>query len=329
MIQIPALEDYVDAIQTPQLIKAATLQGGHPEVMLNGSPLMYTGGYCVVFPYNVGSKKYAVRCWHAYLSGGKERCREISSYLDIVSLPYFAKFQYVEDGIVTKQGPQPIVIMDWVEGKTLKDFIKENLHNKNSLKKLADDFKFMVKQLHQNSISHGDLQHGNILVKKDGGLMLVDYDSIYVPALNGYTDEIQGLKGYQHPARFTNRSLSPKADYFSELIIYTSILAIMEQPELWNDLQMEDTETMVFSSEDIESLGNAPIFQRLKNIPKTKELIDRIKSELRKTNIEELSCLEENCISFLDDIRNDFADNGYTRPKLYKKEAIKEISDEW
>lgn len=328
MIQIPALEDYVDAIMTPSLVKATDLQGGSP-VVYNGNPEMYTGGYCVVFPYKVNGKKYAVRCWHAYLSGGKDRCREISAYLDQVGLPFFAKFQYVEEGIVTKQGPQPIVIMDWVEGKPLKDYIQENLSNKTALQKLADDFKDMVGQLHKHSISHGYLQHGNIIVKEDGSLMLVDYDSVYVPALSGYTDEIHGLKGYQHPTRFKNKSLSPKADYFSELIIYTSILALKEKPELWRDLQMEDTDTMVFSAEDIDSNGNAEIFGKLRSIPKTKELVDRIIAELRKSSIDELSCLEENCVSFLDTIRSDFADNGYKRPELYNKEDVKKISSDW
>ena len=76
----------------------------------------------------------------------------------------------------------------------------------------------MAKELHAAGVSHGDLQHGNIMVNADGSLILVDYDSMYVPSLEGYADEIKGLVGYQHPARWENCKCSPKADYFSEKV---------------------------------------------------------------------------------------------------------------
>ena len=70
------------------------------------------------------------------------------------------------------------------------------------------------------------MQHGNIMVKDGGQLVLVDYDSMYVPALDGWDEEIKGLQGYQHEARWKNKKLAPKADYFSELIIYLSLLGL-------------------------------------------------------------------------------------------------------
>lgn len=328
MMQIPECCDYIDAIMVPQLVKAKTLQGGAP-ILYNGSPEMFAGGYCVVFPFQSRSNKVAVRCWHAYISGGKERSKKISEYLDSVSLPYFAKFEYVEEGIATKQGVQPIIIMDWVTGKTLKEFLKDNLHNKAVLKKLAEDFKKMVSDLHKNNISHGDLQHGNILIKSDGSIVLVDYDSLYVPELNGYPDEIHGLQGYQHPARFKNNALSPKSDYFSELIIYTSILALAENSSLWDELQIEDSETLLFSSEDIDSYENSAIYRKLKSMPSVAKFAEKIAAELRKTSINELSSLEENCVSEIDNIRNDFADNGYVRPAAFNKEDINKFREDW
>ena len=230
MPTLPSCSDYSTSISVKGLIKAPKLSGGAPEIYKN-KPIRYAGGFCIVFPYIVGNNKYAVRCWHAHLEGAKERTKKIAESLKKMHLPYFVGFEYVDNGIATSTGVQPIVIMDWVDAKPLKTYIEENLGRQDILCQLADSFLKMTKDLHDNNISHGDLQHGNIMVKSNGEIVLVDYDSMYVPELDGWTDEISGLVGYQHPARWANKFLSPKADYFSEMIIYVSIVALSKLPE--------------------------------------------------------------------------------------------------
>lgn len=291
MARFTECDDYVNSIQVPQLIKASKLQNGSPE--MNGiRPVMYTGGYCAVFPYIANNKKYAVRCWHANLDGVQERTYKIAEFISSVKLPYFVNFEYVDEGIATPKGVMPIVIMDWVDAKPLKTFISQIVHNSLALDSLASNFLTMARKLHDNGVSHGDLQHGNILVKSNGDLVLVDYDSMYVPSLKGYPNEISGLRGYQHPARWTTKKASPKADYFSELIIYTSIKALSKFPELWDDLQMSDTDTLIFSGEDIDSQGGSDIFNRLSADPYLKDLVDLIREALTFSSIEELKPLE-------------------------------------
>ena len=244
MPTLPSCSDYSTSISVKELIKAPKLSGGAPEIYKN-KPIRYAGGFCIVFPYIVGNNKYAVRCWHAYLEGAKERTKKIAESLKKLHLPYFVGFEYVDNGIATSTGVQPIVIMDWVDAKPLKTYIEENLGRQDILCQLADSFLKMTKDLHDNNISHGDLQHGNIMVKSNGEIVLVDYDSMYVPELDGWTDEISGLVGYQHPARWANKFLSPKADYFSEMIIYVSIIALSQLPELWKDFKIKDSETLL------------------------------------------------------------------------------------
>lgn len=288
---IAECDDYVNSIQVPQLIKAQLLNGGMPE--MNGiRPVMYTGGFCVVFPYTTNTKKYAVRCWHAYLDGAQDRAKEISSYLNSIDLPYFVDFQYIDEGMATPKGMMPIVVMDWVDAKPLKKYLQGIIGNSTALDKLASDFMKMAQDLHKKGVSHGDLQHGNIMVKSNGDIVLVDYDSMYVPKLAGYSSQICGLKGYQHPARWSTKQISPKADYFSELIIYTSIKALAKFPNLWKDLQIEDTDTLVFSEEDIDSKGYSKIFEDLSKDPYLKKLVDAIREELSHSSIEELLPLE-------------------------------------
>lgn len=332
MSKLAECEDYLNAIQVPQLIKAIKLQGGHPDVY-NGRPIMYTGGYCIVFPYMVDTRKYAIRCWHAYFDGAEKRTQCISEYLKQVSLPYFVHFEYVDKGIATPKGVLPIVIMEWVEAIPLKKFIVDNLARPDVLSRLAANFLQMAKDLHKHNISHGDLQHGNIMVKNDANIVLIDYDSMYVKALAHFPDEISGLKGYQHPARWKAKWMSPKSDYFSELVIYISLKALAIIPNLWVELQIEDTDTLVFSAEDIESKGTSPIFDRLGRYSELTELIRGIKSELNKVALDDLLPLEELCgPSLIDNLSNEWKDNGYkqraSQPVSYESE-VKKTTQEW
>lgn len=330
--RLPSLEDYEIAIDTAQLIKAKELTGGYPEKN-DDNLVMYVGGFCVVFPYNVGNKKYAVRCWFVNVTNAMKRTRLIAEELQRISLPYFVGFEYIEDALVTNKGVQPVILMDWVDARPLKEYISANIGDSEKLQQLAGKFKKMVSDLHENNISHGDLQHGNIMVSNNGEIVLVDYDSMYVPALEGLEDEIKGLEGYQHPSRWNNDKTSPKADYFSELIIYTSLLTLAKMPKLWIDLNIKDTETMLFSADDIKSGGNNPIFHVLEADEELKYLSLAIKEALRHDSIDELLPLEDAVISQEERIsskyRKEWADNGYMiHPKDYNA-GTEKIKNKW
>lgn len=326
----PTITDYANAIKTPLLIKASRLSGGSP-LLKNNKLIKYSGGFCVVFPFQTNNRKYAVRCWHASISDAKNRTKIIANSIQKASLPYFVNFEYVDEGIATSQGVQPLVIMDWVEAMSLKQYIKSHLYNPQALNSLAESFKKMVAELHRHNMAHGDLQHGNIMVKDDGSLVLVDYDSIYVPDFNMAEDDIKGLLGYQHPARWNNPYRSPKLDYFSELVIYTSIKALALNPKLWNELSMEDSDTLLFAAEDIASPRSSSIFKYLANEPDLKGLGDKLLEFLSKSTIEELQPLEAVLVTPVDSISSKWKKgNGYVPPQPQNvKDVAKGIINKW
>ncbi len=293
MTSLPSCLDYITSIEIPQLLKAKELQGG-TVIYKNGKPLRYAGGFCIVFPFQLkNSKKVAIRCWIAHVSDADKRSYQISAQLKKSGLPYFVGFEYIPQGIATSLGTFPIIIMDWIEAMPLKKYLKKNLNDSSRLIDLATKFLQMSKDLHDAGFSHGDLQHGNIMVNPDGKLFLVDYDSMFVPGLENVSDEIKGLSGYQHPGRNRLICLSQKSDYFSELIIYTSILALAYHPFLWNELNIEDTETLVFSQDDIDYPQKSTIFSRLKNDSSLSDCIEAIERALTESDIEKLLPLEE------------------------------------
>ena len=333
---VATISEYSASINTPQMVKAPILAGGKP-VQKNGRQIKYAGGFCVVFPYETPRKKYAVRCWHINIADIQKRTRIISEAIHASKLLYFVGFDYIPNGLQTAQGAQDIVVMDWVNAQTLKRYIADHINQPAKLIELANRFKTMVADLHSHNFAHGDLQHGNIMVKDDGSLVLVDYDSMYVPALDGYSDVIKGLAGYQHPARWKNCSVNEKIDYFSELIIYTSIVALSKFPHLWKELNLEDTETMLFSPEDISSKGSSRIFYLLDKDAELKNLSSRIKEYLRKDNITDIEPLEEAIKdpvqSVVEGMSGKWRDSGYQSPKAQTaddfEEIAKDISGRW
>lgn len=255
----------------------------------------YAGGFTVVFPYvSSNGEKWALRCWHADIANLKRHFEVLSDELHKLRLPYFCDFIYTEKGINVNGKIYPITRMRWIDGDNLKVFLCNHKNEKERLKKLASNFLKMVQCLHQHNIAHGDLQHGNVLVDKSDKLFLIDYDSAYVPALIGQKDFISGLKGYQHPNRERNINASEKLDFFSELIIYISILAIANNPSLADKYNLEKTEHLLFSREDFSNLEYSSIYQDLKALKgKFPKLLQILKDYLKKSDINELTPFDQ------------------------------------
>ncbi|MBR5237563.1 MAG: hypothetical protein IKV26_02495 [Paludibacteraceae bacterium] len=222
--------------------------------------IAYTGGFTVVYPYIVNNEKWALRCWHADLGNVRKRFNVISKAIQHSKANYLCDFVYVDEGIVVDGKVYPTTRMRWVEGMTIKNYICKHKNSKNKLQQLAENFLLMVQDMHRNKFAHGDLQHGNIVVNDKGELFLVDYDSFYCPDLKGEREIITGLKDYQHPLRQSNLIISEKIDYFSELIIYLSILAIANNPAFVDKYQVTDSEHLLFEAKDFQDIKKSSIY---------------------------------------------------------------------
>ena len=339
MGMVATIEDYSAAIVLPSMVKARKLRGGHP-IEKGGRIVRYAGGFCIVFPYEVPGfwkHKYAVRFWHTDIDGLQQRLELIARSLKDSKLSYFIPFEYESEALLTAKGVQPAVIMDWVDAKPLKRYIAEIMDRPRKLEALADSFLKMVMDLHRNRFSHGDLQHGNILVRPDGSLVLVDYDSMYVPGLEGMVDEIKGLGGYQHPSRWQHRNLSPKRDHFSELVIYTSILALARHPGLWQKYRLEDSDTMLFTEADIASKGSSDVFRVLNADRELRKYATAVKNAVNRQDLDDLLPLEDIVYgpeqTVVRSLADQWRDNGF-RPELYDSvvglfEHAAEIAAKW
>lgn len=286
---MPNVVDIIQSIQVPQLIKDTFICKGKPILDGRGRPIHYTGGFAVAFPFMVNGEKWAFRCWSADIGNIETRLRILSKELSSQNLPYFCDFTYEAEGITINGGTFPTTRMRWIDGQTIKDYLCNNKGNSNKIKQLADSFLTMCNELHKRKIAHGDLQHGNILVDDCGNLFLIDYDSVYSPALKGVDDIISGLVDYQHPKRKDNKHASEKLDYFSELIIYLSILAIAENPYLVSKYKVEDADRLLFSKEDFEDITNSQIYKDIHPLGiQFQEMLDVLEEYLKCRSIDDL-----------------------------------------
>lgn len=297
----PEIREYAEAVRDyPDIsIQDPKLKGGKPKIDKFGFLISYSGGFSIVFPIVRSSNTFALRCWTQDVENAEVRYKEVDVYLKRVRLPYFVDCEYVPKGILVSGTSHPITRMEWAEGLSLRDFISQNLQHPHLFKVVADEFQKMVATLHKHQIAHGDLQDGNILLKQNGNnveIKLIDYDTLFVPALSGQLDKIHGLPEYQHPKRMAageNAQVNEKVDYFSELVIYLSFLALSEKPELWNQFEDKTERGLLFSKEDFENPDRSPIFSELANLSSNvQKLAWTLKDFCAKTSIDQLEPLE-------------------------------------
>jgi len=291
-MKYPLSTDYQTAVKyCKRFVLDPVLVNSMPQQNKYGL-VMYSGGYTRVFPMTVGLEKYALRCWIADVYEAEYRYKSIKKYLNACKINYFVSFDYVKKGILVNGIIYPVLRMEWAEGLDLKEFIRKHLTQADILKQTAKTFLHMTKELHAHKIAHGDLQHENIMVQKKGNhiqLVLIDYDSLYIPDFIDMPDHIVGLPAFQHPTRIGKAKqalASEKMDYFSELIIYISLMAFAERPDCWDIFNLEISEGLIFNEKDFECPEQSKAFSLLKQLSHPIRVgVDLLKSYCKQTDI--------------------------------------------
>jgi hypothetical protein len=244
------------AIKTGKLV-----EDGTGPIRLNGS-----GKYVCVYRVD----NWVIRCFTQKPPADLvERYRAIIPYLNLYSgdLSCLVPHQWVE-GVRVNNQIFPYVKVPFIHGsQTLGDFLAENYRDRQAVKMVADLYSGMMNQLEARQTAHGDLDITNILVCGQYPhllLKLIDYDGMYVPTLPPAMTALADL-GHANfqPVRPGIRKFGPEMDRFSSLIIYLSLVAIADDPTLWEACGANDTDRLLLGVDDFERLGLSPNFQRL------------------------------------------------------------------
>ena len=252
----PLISEYVESIKLAE-DNFDELSYLRPMLDADGQPVMSSGNFAVVFKMKDerDGKLYAVRCFHRDQEGRAESYRLIEEELKDVKSPYLVSFRYMDKELYvdSKQSDETefsVLLMDWVEGITLDKYLRENLDDQYALEMLAYRFSQLAQWLIPQPFAHGDLKPDNILVRKDGTLVLVDYDGMYVPSMKGQKARELGSPDFRHPLR-TDDDFDEHIDDFPFVSILLSLRAISLNPQLLEEYGTSDR--LLFAEKDYKN----------------------------------------------------------------------------
>ncbi len=268
MSDYPTPSEYQEAVQFPDTaFTDDELAEAEPKTNVLGLPQPITGAFAAVFPLTARSgAQYAAKCFLSDVPDQRTRYAAVADALADRDLDATVDFDYQERGIRVDGTAYPLLKMEWVKGQTLNRFVESHLDDPAVLGRLADAWADLAAELEAAGIAHGDLQHGNVLVPTPSEdtlhLRLVDYDTVYVPALDGRASAEVGHRNYQHPDR-TDADFGPHLDRFPALAVYTALRACMTHPHLWDEY--DTGENLLFRDADFYDPETSPLFQVLTN----------------------------------------------------------------
>ena len=274
-MQYPLISEYIEAIRSAE-DNFDQYNALRPVLDDKGNPVMSSGNFAVVFKMRDEQTKrlYAVKCFTRDQEGRQANYRKIAEELEFVSSPYLVHFRFLEKELFvdTSQGDTeeyPVLVMDWVEGEPLDRYLRTHLRDAYALQLLAYRFCRMGAWLLSQPFAHGDLKPDNILVKSDGSLVLVDYDGMFVPAMQGEQAGELGSPDFRHPLR-TAADFNEHIDDFSVASIALSLKAIALQPSLYDQFAASDR--LLFAASNYMDLGKSALLPTLCSLTSNAEL---------------------------------------------------------
>ena len=262
----PLISEYIEAIKNAEdnFNVLITLRPVYDEA---GEIVMSSGNFAVVFKMKDESsgKLYAVKCFLREQEGRDIAYQQITDELEYVSSNYLCSIKYFQkelfvDSTVSSDTEFPVLLMDWVEGVTLDKYVHQHISDKYALQLITYQFCKMAAWLMSQPFAHGDLKPDNILVTEDGALVLVDYDGMYVPAMQGQKAREMGSPDYRHPLR-TEDCFNEHIDDFPLALIGMSLKAIALDTSLLQNNARSDS--LLFSESDFQDIGECLMMKSL------------------------------------------------------------------
>lgn len=269
----PTAVDYAQAIQDRSSLLDPDLAGVAVQEDLLGMPVSAAGQSAVVFHVMDGTSAAAVRFFTRPPRDGRIRYTALGEHLQGRPCEPVVSTRWVEGAIRVGDHDRPAVWMPWAQGRPLNLLVEDLLVDPLRLHSLAELWLGVLDRLRASGIAHGDLQNGNILVTDELAISLVDLDGVWVPSLRGRPPAETGHLCFQHRVRST-RHWGPEMDSFSGFLIYTSLLALSAEPDLW---RFHQGENLVLGAEDLRS---APDTEAWKALLKSRSAEVRALSEL-------------------------------------------------
>ena len=267
-MQYPLISEYVRAIQDAsnnldELAHLVPVQDDH------GEPYRSSGAFAVVFKMKdeQTGKCYALKCFTEEQEGRAEAYRQIADELEFVDSSYIISVKYLDKEIFVDSSCEedefPVLLMDWIDGETMENYIAENYQDNYAMAMLCYRFCKMAAWLRSQPFAHGDIKPDNIMVRPDGNLTLVDYDGMFVSAMKGQKSPTIGTKDFSHPLR-TVDDFDETIDDFALTSIALSLKAISMNSTLLDTYGASDR--LLFSESDYRNPSSSKAISALQDL---------------------------------------------------------------
>lgn len=274
---LPSAEEYINAISN-YTFYFRTLE--NLKIITENNRVTYVkGANSVVFKMQdeLTGKYYAIKCYTDVKYDIYNRLEIVKTKLDLVESPYLVKFDIVYNEININVNDLvdeevvyfPVVIMDWVDGVTLDNYIPEPEKAKDDFRKLINNYKTMSSWLLEQRFCHGDISPKNIVITKDNNILLIDYDNMVfsdeeIPvSTNKMKDE-----NFCNPCQESSKT-EINIDNFSLISIMISLIYEYESiPKTWERNPWGRNHNYYgrisfFKKEDYTDLGKSNLFKRI------------------------------------------------------------------
>ena len=328
-MQYPLISEYVRAIQdaSNNLDELAHLV---PVLDDLGEPYRSSGAFAVVFKMKdeQAGKCYALKCFTEEQEGRAEAYRQIADELEFVDSSYITSVKYLDKEIFVDSSCEedefPVLLMDWIDGETMENYIAENYQDNYAMAMLCYRFCKMAAWLRSQPFAHGDIKPDNIMVRPDGSLTLIDYDGMFVPAMKGQKSPTIGTKDFSHPLR-TVDDFDETIDDFALASIALSLKAISMNSKLLDTYGASDR--LLFSESDYRTPSSSKAISALQDLMCDKNFCTLYSLFMLALARKELSACS--CRLFIGEKPVPSQTNGDLSTEITEDELKEAFIDEW
>ena len=144
-----------------------------------------------------------------------ERFIREAEVMEDISHPNIVKI--IDSGLFGDE-QRPYIVMEYVEGKTLRDYIEQSDEalEVEAVMIIASKIAAALEEIHDEGFCHRDIKPDNIIISKDDEVKLMDFGLASLPdSTLTLQDNLLGSPAYMSPEAYTNADSDPRSDLFS------------------------------------------------------------------------------------------------------------------
>ena len=286
--RIPMTDDYVEAVKSSSFVNKEMDEFVF-EKDVNNNVSFIQGRQAIVFPAFYRNEKVAVRLPRnidaVRLPSYSAKLTAVVDFINKNNLSHFVNFRIIDNAIDTPKGVYPAIIMNWHSGDSLMGYLKRNLRNSTALYDLLNKFRSICIRNHESGIVHGDIHSDNISVDDYGNITLLDIDNIWTPDIGQVADQ-GGNRNFQHPLRLCNRYMFSGIDFFSEIIVFSTIYIASHAPQIFEQFAADDC---LFHESDYISPSQSPLMSALSQDKNLFHLVHLLRSTFQVSSLQDIT----------------------------------------